>query len=148
MDEIYRVFIYQIKVIGREIFNIMVQGSNKKPTGRPVPVKKSTTSAKTMKKVQKDKQAKKGNPLQLPKHRFRDEALDDRALSKAIGKASEQRVAAKVIQDGVKLKLTDILQKGKELNREERRKMLKKKVGRVEEKLRELEKRAEEEGLN
>lgn len=126
----------------------MVQGGNKKHAGRPMAVKKSATgSAKVMKKMKKAQQAKKGNPLQLPKNRFRDEALDDRELSKAIGKASEQKIAAKVIQDGVKLKLTDVLQKGKELNREERRKLLKKKVGRVAEKLKELEARAEEEGL-
>ncbi len=109
--------------------------------------KVSSSSAKVVKKLKKEQQAKKGNPLQLPKKTFRDEALDDRALSKAIDKASEQKVAAKVIQDGGKLKLNDVVQKGKELNREERRKMIKKKVGRVQEKLKELEAKAEAEGL-
>lgn len=127
----------------------MVQGLGKKPSGgRPMQLKKaSSASAKIVKKLKKEKQAKKGNPLQLPKHTFRDEALDDRALSKAIDKASEQKVAAKVIQDGGKLKLNDVVQKGKELNREERRKMVKKKVGRVQEKLKALEAKAEADGL-
>ncbi len=125
----------------------MVQGGNKKLQSRHPLKKASSNSAKIVKKQKKALQAKKGNPLQLPKNQFRDEALDDRALSKEIGKASEQKLAAKVIQDGVKLKLSDILQKGKELNKEQRRKQHKKKVGRVQEKLRELEAKAEEEGL-
>ncbi len=126
----------------------MAQGLGKKPSGRPMQLKKaSAASAKMVKKLKREKQAKKGNPLQLPKNTFRDEALDDRALSRAIDKASEQKVAAKVIQDGGKLKLADVVQKGKELNREERRKMLKKKVGRVQEKLQELEEKAVAEGL-
>lgn len=126
----------------------MAQGLGKKPSGRPMQLKKASAgSAKMVKKLKREKQAKKGNPLQLPKSTFRDEALDDRALSRAIDKASEQKVAAKVIQDGGKLKLADVVQKGKELNREERRKMLKKKVGRVQEKLQELEEKAVAEGL-
>eukprot|EP00600_Ochromonadales_sp_CCMP1393_P007377 CAMPEP_0174959622 /NCGR_PEP_ID=MMETSP0004_2-20121128/3278_1 /TAXON_ID=420556 /ORGANISM="Ochromonas sp., Strain CCMP1393" /LENGTH=101 /DNA_ID=CAMNT_0016207959 /DNA_START=144 /DNA_END=449 /DNA_ORIENTATION=+ len=95
----------------------------------------------------KTKQAKKGNPLQLPKGKYRDEALDDRALSKAINKASEQKVAAKLIQDGSKLQSTDLMQKGKELSREQRRAQVKKKVGRVEQKLNELKARSEMDGL-
>mmetsp|Transcript_13824 Transcript_13824/g.23034 ORF Transcript_13824/g.23034 Transcript_13824/m.23034 type:complete len:131 (-) Transcript_13824:1088-1480(-) len=125
----------------------MVQGSMKKSAGRPGSVHKSTKSAKLMKKVMKTKQAKKGNPLQLPKGKYRDEALDDRALSKAINKASEQKVAAKLIQDGSKLQSTDLMQKGKELSREQRRAQVKKKVGRVEQKLNELKARSEMDGL-
>jgi hypothetical protein len=127
----------------------MVQGSVKRAGGaRPTQLKKSSSvSAKSVKKIKRDLSAKKGNPLQLPKTIHRDAALDDRALSRAIDKASEQRVASKVIQDGGKIGLNDVLQKGKELNREHKRKMLKKKVGRVHEKLKALEEKAEAEGL-
>lgn len=115
---------------------------------RPTAVKKGGKSAKVLKQEKRATQAKKGNPLQLPKGKFRDEALDDRTLSRAIDKASEQKVTALVLSDGVKIKTKDLLQKGKELNRELKRKLLKKKVGRVKEKLRELEEKAEKEGLN
>lgn len=118
----------------------MVQGS-KKFTGRPgAAAKKSTTnSAKAMKKLHKSQQARKGNPIQLPKGKFRNEALDDRQLSKAIAAASEQKVAAKLIQSGGKAKTNDIMQKGKELSKEQNRQRLTKKVGRVEQKLKVLE---------
>ena len=126
----------------------MVQGS-KKLTGRPG-VGKSSHSAqvKAAKKVMKSKKyAKKGTPLQLPKHQFRDEALDDHTLSKAIDKASEQKVAAKFVQSGGKLGLKDVMKAGKELHKDQRRSMVKKKVGRVEEKLKELKAKAEHDGI-
>ena len=47
-------------------------------------------------------------------------------------------MAAKVIQDGGKMGLTDIMQKGKELNRDNKRNIVKKKIGRVEQKLNQL----------
>ena len=47
-------------------------------------------------------------------------------------------MAAKVIQDGGKMGLTDIMQKGKELNRDNKRNIMKKKIGRVEQKLNQL----------
>eukprot|EP01038_Epipyxis_sp_PR26KG_P009789 gene9789-13170_t len=125
----------------------MVQGSNKKISGgRPGALKKQH-SAKQAKTLMRLKKVKKGNSLQLPKSQFRDEALDDRALTKAIGKANEQKVSAKLLQDGGKIGMVDILQKGKELNKELRRSMVKKKVGRVEAKLKELKEKAEHEGL-
>ena len=75
--------------------------------------------------------------MKLPKanNMWRNDAIDDRNLSKAIAKASEQKVAAKLIQDGAKLTMTDLKAKGKELNRQQRREQLKKKVPRVDEKI-------------
>jgi len=127
----------------------MVQGGKKLSNVRPGQLKKaSQINASIARKVnKKTSQTRKGAPVILPKGNFRDMALDDHALSKAIGKASEQKVAAKVIADGGKIKLSDVLQKGKEMNREVRRKLLKKKVGRVAEKLKELEEKAEQQGL-
>lgn len=126
----------------------MVQGGVKRAAaGKPVAVKKGGKSAKVVKAEKRATSAKKGNPVQLPKNKYRDDALDDRELSKAIGKASEQKVAALVLSDGVKIKTKDLLDRGKELNREQRRKQLKKKVGRVKEKLRDLEEKAEKEGI-
>lgn len=120
----------------------MVQGSSKI-------VRKSNTKtkAKIAKQKAKSLQVKKGNPVQLPKNKFRGEAVVDRALSKAIDKSNEQKVAAKLIQDGGRLSLTDVMQKGKELNREKKRKQVKKKLTRVEEKLKTLKEKADKEGL-
>lgn len=119
----------------------MAQGLGKlKPNAN----KKSSTSAKFAKKVMKAKAIKKGAPLALPKNSYRNEAVLDRELSRAIDKANESKVAAKAIQDGGRMGLKDIMQKGKELNREQKRSLMKRKVGRVEEKLNKL-KAAEEE---
>ena len=110
------------------------------------------TAAKSGKVLKREKQQAKlkvgKGQLQLPKGRFREIAIEDRELSKAIAKANEQKVAGKLIQGGGKLTTKDILQKGKELNREKRRSEVKRKVGRVEEKLKELKERAEREGMN
>jgi hypothetical protein len=125
----------------------MVQGSKKFLPSRP-----NSLKAKAVKATRKDKNntnpkfTRKGNPLQLPK-RFRDEALDERALSKEIDKANEQKVAAKLLQGGGKVATTDLLQKGKSLNKDIRRSQVKRKLTRVEEKLNELEKKAEQGGL-
>jgi hypothetical protein len=124
----------------------MVQGS-KKLAGRPGAITKSSSSAKINKQILNSKKVKKGNPLQLPTKHFRNEALDDHALSKAIDKSNERKVAAKLIQGGGKLATTDLLQKGKELNKDLRRSQVKKKVGRVGEKLKILQEKAEREGL-
>lgn len=119
----------------------MAQGFGKlKPNAN----KKSSNSAKFVKKIAKAKTVKKGAPLVLPKNSFRGEAVLDRQLSRAIDKANEQKVAAKAIQDGGRLGLSDVMQKGKELNREQKRSLVKRKVGRVEEKLNKL--KAAEEG--
>lgn len=130
----------------------MVQGSLKlssRPSQLKRTCKSSGKSAKITKREQKSKQTKKGNPLQLPKqqHAFREQALEERALSKAIDKANEQKVAAKLLQGGGKLKNAELLQKGKVLNKELRRAQVKKKLSRVEEKLAALEERAEAGGL-
>ena len=116
--------------------------------GRPAMGKSAhNVQARAAKKAMKLKQkAKKGTPLQLPKNQFRDEALDDRDLSKAIDKASQQKMAAKVLQGGGKLGLKDVMESGKELNKEQRRSMVKKKVGRVEEKLKILQAKSEMDG--
>lgn len=120
----------------------MVQGS-KKLSSRPG-LKNVATSAKVNQKIMKlKKKAKKGNPLQLPRSgKFRDEAIDDRNLSKAIDKASESKVAAKLVQGGGKIKIKEIMQQGKEINKDLRRSMVKKKVGRVEEKLNKLKEKS------
>ena len=76
-------------------------------------IKSVGKSAKQIKHEQNKKRIKKGNPLQLPKNIYRDEALDDRALSKAIDKANEQKVAAKCLQGGGKINTADIKQRGK-----------------------------------
>ena len=78
-----------------------------------------------------------GAPLALPRinSKYRDEAVLDRKLSKAIDISNEQKVAAKVVQDGGKMMLSDVMQKGKELNRDNKRNIVKKKIGRVEQKL-------------
>ena len=77
--------------------------------------------------------------MKLPKNQWRNEALDDRAFSKAIAKASEAKVAAKLFQGGGRIGLSDITQKGKELNKEMRRNQVKKKLTKVEEKLKILQ---------
>lgn len=127
----------------------MVQGA-KKLSGGGKPGSSKTSHAyqvKTAKKALKLKQkAKKGNPLQLPKGKWKDEALDDHALSKAIDKASEQKVAAKFVQGGGKLGLKEVMQAGKDLNKEKRRSQVKRKVGRVEEKLKALQAKKELDG--
>ena len=125
----------------------MVQGSKKLIQSRPVSLK--SKAAKVNRKENSNSNPKftrKGNPLQLPK-RFRNEALDERALSKEIDKANEQKVAAKLLQGGGKVATTDLLQRGKALNKDIRRSQVKRKLTRVEEKLNELEKKAEQEGL-
>lgn len=106
------------------------------------------SSHKAKKQVLNANKLRKGTPKLLPKNQFRDAAVSDRQLSKAIDKANEQKVAAKLIQDGGKLGLNDVMQKGKELNKETRRNQVKKKLGKVEEKLKSLEEKAEKEGLN
>jgi hypothetical protein len=75
----------------------MVQGSLK---GLKSHAKNSRQLLKDIKKKQK---AKKGHTLQLPNGKFRSIAIEDRQLSKAIDKANEQKVAAKLIQGGGKL---------------------------------------------
>ena len=124
----------------------MVQGTKKISGSRPGAVKK-TNAAKVQKKLHKASQAKKGNAMQLPKGKFRDEALDDRTLTKAIDKSIEKKITAKLLQGGGKVKSQDLLQSGKELAKENRRSMVKKKVGRVEEKLKLLTEKAERDGL-
>ena len=116
----------------------MAQGfKNKGSGGRPI--KKS--KGQVAKKIHNKKAyAKKGSSLKMPKkglHIF--EAADDRALSKEIAKASEGKVAAKLLQDGAKLKMNDLVSKGKEINRDKRRDELKKKVSKTDEKIRKLE---------
>ena len=104
---------------------------------------KNMDSARVKKAEAKSKTVLKGNPRQLPKKIFRNEALDDRDLSKAINKSSEQKVAAKLLQGGGTLKTTDIRKTGKELNREKRRNLVKRKLTRVEEKLKDLQAKTE-----
>lgn len=113
---------------------------------RPGAKKSGHNSAKVMKRMMKMAQAKKGNPVQLPKKRGREDALEELQLSKAIDKANEQKMAAKLIQAGGRMSTKDLMQRGKELNKETRRNQVKKKLTRVEEKLQELKAKADEEG--
>ncbi|KAJ1426715.1 hypothetical protein B484DRAFT_450578 [Ochromonadaceae sp. CCMP2298] len=126
----------------------MVQGSGlKKTIGRPGSIKKSARTGRVNKHAKEAQRAKLGNPLQLPRGKFRDDAIDDRALSKAIDKASEAKVAAKFIQGGGKVAAPDLLLKGKEINKEKRRSQLKKKVGRTEQKLNILKAKSDRDGV-
>ncbi len=68
-------------------------------------------------------------------------------MTKKISASVEQKIAAKSIQGGTKLEMNDILQSGKALNRENRRTEVKKKIGRVQQKLNDLKEKAEAEGL-
>lgn len=121
----------------------MVQGSIKLKGPANSRAVKSKVNANARKLENKSKLVRKGNPVQLPKSNFRNEALDDRAVSKAICKKGEQKMAGKLIQAGGKLTTSDLHQKGKELNRDNRRNIVKKKLSRVEEKLNILKTKAE-----
>jgi hypothetical protein len=111
-------------------------------------VNKSTNknSAKAVKQKLNEKKVRVGNPTQLPKRKT-DSVVEEYELSKAIDKSNEIKVAAKLIQDGGRVSLLDIMKGGKEINRENRRKIVKKKETRVEEKLRELTEKAEKDGM-
>lgn len=123
----------------------MAQGNQKLSKNNKNAAKKSN-SAKTKKQVLNAIKVKKGNPLKVPSTHFRKEVLEERELTKAISKSVEQKVAAKLIQGGGKLGLKDIMQKGKELSRDLRRKQVKRKKSRMEEKLLELKQLAERDG--
>lgn len=128
----------------------MVQGTSKKSksNGRPGAAQKSKNAAKYKKVIANEMRAKVGSSTKMPKRgNFKDEAATDKALSKAIDKASEQKVAAKFIQGGGKMSTTDLMQKGKELNKTTRRAQVKKKLTRVEEKLKGLKEKAERDGM-
>ena len=127
----------------------MAQGSAKFAT-RPGGSKGSKgSSAKVKAKLHKAKMAKVGNPDHAPKKKthYNIDYLEEKQLSKEIDKANEKKMAAKIIQDGGHLTTRDLKAKGKELNKEQRRSQVKKKVTRVEEKLAELKTKAEKEGV-
>ena len=111
----------------------MVQGnfkSNNKNSAKKPQAK--STSKQVGKFTKAVKLTRLGNPLQLPKTMFREQALDDRILTKAIGVANEKKVAAKLIQNGGKVTTSDIKAKGKELAKDLNRQRVVKKVGRLE----------------
>jgi Protein of unknown function (DUF2462) len=62
----------------------MVQG-NLKSKNRGGAQKAKNNSAKSMKATANAKRVKKGSVVKLPKKHFRDQALDDRQLSKVNG---------------------------------------------------------------
>lgn len=124
----------------------MVQGGKKLSGGRPGALKKEN-SAKQKRFLANAQKVKKGNALQLPKKHFVAEALENRDITKAIGKSIEQKLAAKVIQNGGHIGLRDVMQKGKELSKELRRKEVKKRKTRVELKLEELKALATKESV-
>jgi len=122
----------------------MVQG-NKKLGGRPG-AKKSAPSKNMGKLVrqathQKSK-TKKGNP-NTHGNKLRQNSgqtqYEEAELSRAIGRASEEKTAAKLLQSGGGLNtVKDLHQKGKEIIRTKRRDQVKKKVGRTEQKMLDL----------
>jgi hypothetical protein len=125
----------------------MAQGSTKNRGSTPQLKKTTNKSCKIVKRTVKAASAKVGKSInQLPKGRFRESAIDDRLLTKEINKSSEQKVAAKLIQSGGKLTTSDILSKGKELNKAQRRSQVKRKVSKVELQLKALNEKAEREG--
>eukprot|EP00640_Fibrocapsa_japonica_P006053 CAMPEP_0113936266 /NCGR_PEP_ID=MMETSP1339-20121228/3218_1 /TAXON_ID=94617 /ORGANISM="Fibrocapsa japonica" /LENGTH=120 /DNA_ID=CAMNT_0000938677 /DNA_START=31 /DNA_END=393 /DNA_ORIENTATION=+ /assembly_acc=CAM_ASM_000762 len=79
---------------------------------------------------------KKGNPTKFSSKKAGNYAYkDNKAISRAINKKNEQATAAKALQSGAHLNITDVKTSGKELVKEIRRNMLKKKSSRIEEKL-------------
>jgi hypothetical protein len=125
----------------------MAQGLSKMG-GKP---SKKMNSAKQKQKVQKAKaKTKKGNPSLYGKDRIgtKQDFVEEKQLSRAIDKANEAKCAAKLLQSGGSLStLKDTVQAGKDLNKEKRRKQVKKKVGRVEEKMKALKAEQEKKGL-
>jgi len=122
----------------------MVQG-NKKLGGRPG-AKKSAPSKNQGKLVRattkKLSKTKKGNP-NVHGNKLRQVSgqsqYEEAELSRAIGKASEEKTAAKLLQSGGGLTTAkDLHQKGKEIIRTKRRDQVKKKVGRTEQKMLDL----------
>ena len=102
----------------------MAQGGFKKSSGGGKPsVKKGGVSGKLQKQMKRDIAVKKGSAVKLPRvgSVWRESALESRALSKAIDVSNEQKVAAKLLQGGGKLKTADILARGKELAKDNRR---------------------------
>jgi hypothetical protein len=126
----------------------MVQGSMKIVGGGK---SKKMNSAKMKNKLAKAKaKTKKGNPSKHGKDRIgsKEDFAEEKILTKAIDKANEAKCAAKLLQSGGMLAtLRDATEKGKDLNKEKRRAQVKKKVGRVEEKLKELQATAIKKGL-
>jgi len=114
-------------------------------------LKKKMNSAKQKQKIAKAKaKTKKGNPSRHGRDRIgtKEDLVEEKILSRAIDQANEAKCAAKLLQSGGMLAtLRDTTIKGKELNKEKKRKLVKKKVGRVEEKLKELKATAEKKGL-
>ena len=129
--------------------NKMAQG-NKKFGSRPGGGgSRSPGSHKVKAKAKLAKVVKVGNPMVAPKKKshYNIDYLEEKQLSKEIDKANEKKMAAKIIQDGGHLSTADLKMKGKELNKEQRRSQVKKKLTRVEEKLVELKQKAEREGM-
>lgn len=127
----------------------MPQGLSKMGGGRPGKAK--VNSAKIRQKLQKMKaKTKKGNPSPHGRDRIgtKEDLAEEKQLSRAIDRANEAKCAAKLLQSGGMLAtLKETTKQGKDLNKEKRRSQVKKKVGRVEEKLRQLKVEAEKKGL-
>ncbi len=121
----------------------------KKLGGRPG--KSNANSAKIKHKLQKLKaKTKKGNPSPHGRDRIgtKEDLVEEKQLSRAIDRANEAKCAAKLLQSGGMLAtLKETTKEGKELNKEKRRSQVKKKVGRVEGKLKQLKEEAEKKGL-
>jgi hypothetical protein len=129
----------------------MVQGS-KPLKKRPGQFAKKNTSSKQH-KLQSKAFTKKGN---ASRNKFgRDRVYGNREIerqeveiSKAIAKKNEKTVAGKLLQSGNMLTtLKEVQRVGKEHNKEVNRSMVKKKLSKVEEKIKELTSKADEKGL-
>mmetsp|Transcript_38753 Transcript_38753/g.51060 ORF Transcript_38753/g.51060 Transcript_38753/m.51060 type:complete len:128 (+) Transcript_38753:46-429(+) len=114
----------------------MAQGSMKVKGKKGKPNKKQLKKAKAHSKNQRERLAKKGNPLKAAKNKQRKlQALEQREITKAINRNNEEMLAAKAIQGGDTIHLAELRSKGKQMVKEIRRNLLKKKDSRIEEKL-------------
>ncbi|CAM9868286.1 unnamed protein product, partial [Ascophyllum nodosum] len=125
---------------GDELAGKMAQGSFKKSAGVPRTkgkAGKANTAAKSKRLVNKGKTAvKKGSWVMPPKQQTRREAAkEETATTKMINSSIERQAAAKCFQNHEKLYLSDVKESGRELARDIKRKSLKRKKTRIEEKL-------------
>jgi len=109
--------------------------------------KKKAVKAQPRAKQQKQKAVtKKGARAAPPKRKAAVAEFEDNAVvTKTINRHNEAMIAAKAVQAGGRLKMSDLQSKGKETAKEIKRTMLKKKSSKLEETLREL-KAQEEQG--
>eukprot|EP00752_Nemacystus_decipiens_P012036 g10671.t1 len=126
----------------------MAQGNFKKSGGAPKmkgKAGKGNVAAKSRRLVNKGKTAvKKGSWNMPPKKGARVAAAkEEMATTKMINNTNEQQAAAKCFQNQEKLFLNDVKERGRELARDIKRKALKRKKTRIEEKLEQAKEKLE-----